>query len=97
MSGKSVSRRGFIRSASAGAAAAVTVGAFGDVAKKADKLAVLGGTPVRTGPFPTWPETTADIEQSLLAAFRSRKWGRTLGANRAGAGQVGEFESGLPK
>lgn len=94
MSQNNVSRRGFIRSASAGAAAVTVgvVGAYGSSADKANTLAVLGGTPVRKGPFPTWPQTTAEIEKSLVAAFRSGKWGRTLGASRHGSGQVGEFE-----
>ena len=95
MSGKDVSRRKFISEASAGAAAAVTAGAagaYGKIVKKADTLAVLGGSPIRAEPFPTWPQTTADIEESLLSAFRSGKWGRTLGERRHGAGQVGSFE-----
>ena len=95
MSRQNVSRRGFIREASAGAAAAVAagaVGAYGDVVKKADKLAALGGTPVRTEPFPAWPQITADVERSLVSAYRSGKWTRQLGARRRGAGQVGTFE-----
>ena len=81
MSRQNVSRRGFIREASAGAAAAVTAGAvggYGNVVKRADTLAVLGGSPVRAEPFPTWPQTTAEIEESLVSAFRSGKWTRTL-------------------
>jgi len=95
MSKQNVSRRGFIREASAGAAAAVTVGAvagYGNVVKKADKLAALGGTPVRTEPFPKWPQATEDIEKSLVAAFRSGSWGRRLGERRHGVGQVGILE-----
>ncbi len=94
MSAGHVSRRGFMRSVSAGAAAmtAGAVGACGSTGKEAGKLAVLGGAPVRTEPFPAWPQATAEIEQSLLTAFRSRRWGRTLGSKRQGSGQVGEFE-----
>ena len=95
MSKPSVSRRNFIREASAGTVAAVTVGAiraYGNVVKKADTLAVLGGSPVRTKPFPAWPPVTANIEESLVAAFRSGNWGRRLGSRRHGVGQVGSFE-----
>jgi perosamine synthetase len=94
MKRQNVSRRAFIREASAGAAA-VTAGAAracGNVVKKVDKLAALGGTPVRTEPFPAWPQTTADIERSLVSAFRSGRWTRQLGERRRGAGQVGAFE-----
>jgi dTDP-4-amino-4,6-dideoxygalactose transaminase len=59
---------------------------------QAAALAVLGGTPVRTTPFASWPPVTADIEQSLLAAYRSGKWGRTLQGPMQGAGLVVEFE-----
>ena len=60
--------------------------------KKADKLAALGGSPVRTEPYPTWPQITADIEKSLVSALRSGSWTRQLGERRHGAGQVGTFE-----
>ena len=95
MAKQSVSRRKFIRDASAGTAAAVAagaVGAYGSVLKKADTLAALGGSPVRTKPFPKWPPVTANIEESLVSAFRSGSWGRRLGAGRHGVGQVGLFE-----
>jgi len=95
MSGQNVSRRRFITEASAGAAAAITVGAgcaCGSADKKANTLAALGGTPVRTEPYPKWPQVTLDIEKSLLSTFRSGSWGRRLGEGRHGGGQVGEFE-----
>jgi len=95
MSRQNVSRRRFIREASAVAAAAVAVGAvgaYGNLVKKADTLAVLGGTPVRTEPFPTWPQVSAEMEQSLLFALRSGDWTRRLGEGRHGAGRVGTFE-----
>ena len=99
MSQKSVSRRGFIRQASAGAAAvtAGAVSAYGNLPGKPDTLAALGGTPVRTEPIPKWPQPTTDIEESLVAALRSAKWGRTLGNRRHGSGQVGEFENRFAK
>lgn len=93
MSRQNVSRRGFIGKASAGAAAAVTVGTVGArAAKKAGKLGALGGNRVRTEPYPTWPQPTAEIEKSLVSAFRTGSWGRRLGKTRHGTGQVGMLE-----
>jgi perosamine synthetase len=90
-----VSRRSFLQSASAGTAAVAATGAvcrYAKAASTADTLALLGGTPVRTKAFPSWPPVTAEIEQSLLAAFRSGRWGRTLQGPMQGTGQVAEFE-----
>lgn len=42
-------------------------------------LALLGGTPVRTRPFPTWPVFDAADEARVLAALRTGKWGRLAG------------------
>jgi len=95
MSKENVSRREFLAHSSAGTAAAVAAGAMSAYAKaapKSDTLAALGGSPVRTKPFPTWPPLTAEIEQSLVAALRSGKWGRTLQGPMQGAGLVVEFE-----
>jgi dTDP-4-amino-4,6-dideoxygalactose transaminase len=43
-------------------------------------LALLGGTPVRTQPFPTWPIYGKEEEQALLRALHSGKWGKLDGA-----------------
>ena len=42
-------------------------------------LALLGGSPVRTRPFPTWPVYGKEEEQALLRALRSGKWGKLDG------------------
>ena len=39
------------------------------------KLALKGGTPVRTQPFAPWPEYDEREERYLLEALRSRNWG----------------------
>ncbi len=39
------------------------------------KLALLGGTPVRTRPFPSWPLHDSSDERSLLEVLRSGAWG----------------------
>ncbi|HWB84666.1 MAG TPA: DegT/DnrJ/EryC1/StrS family aminotransferase [Bryobacteraceae bacterium] len=38
-------------------------------------LAIHGGSPVRTRPFPLWPEYGAEEEQALLNVLHSRSWG----------------------
>lgn len=39
------------------------------------KLALFGGTPVRTEPFSPWPQFDEREEKYLLSTLRSRKWG----------------------
>jgi dTDP-4-amino-4,6-dideoxygalactose transaminase len=50
------------------------------------RLAALGGTPVRQGPWPGWPVFGQLEETSLLGVLRSGHWGRTTGK------RVEEFE-----
>lgn len=47
---------------------------------------MLGGTPVRRRPFPTWPVFGEAEEQRLLRTLRSGKWGKLHGD------EVAEFE-----
>lgn len=85
-----VSRRNFLKGASLGTVGAVTAGAinaYGMADKKVEGLAALGGNPLRTKPFPAWPPATPEVEQSLVAAYRSGRWTRT-----ADVGQVATFE-----
>ncbi len=49
-------------------------------------LALFGGDPVRTRPFPRWPIFGDEDEQRLLRAFRTGAWGKLDGA------EVEEFE-----
>lgn len=51
-----------------------------------EKLAILGGKPVRTKPFPAWPIFGEEDERRLLKALRSGRWGKLDG------GEVAEFE-----
>jgi dTDP-4-amino-4,6-dideoxygalactose transaminase len=51
------------------------------------KLALLGGTPVRTRPFPSWPIFGKPEEKRLLRTLHSGKWGRLQGS------EVDEFEN----
>jgi len=47
-------------------------------------LALLGGRPVRTRPFPSWPIFDLADETRLLQALRSGRWGRLQGTEVAG-------------
>lgn len=49
-------------------------------------LALLGGSPVRTQPFPDWPVFGLPEERRLVRTLRSGKWGRLQGT------EVAEFE-----
>jgi dTDP-4-amino-4,6-dideoxygalactose transaminase len=51
------------------------------------KLALLGGKPVRTKPFPSWPVFGKTEEKRLLRVLRSGKWGRLHGP------EVADFEN----
>lgn len=50
------------------------------------KPAVLGGSPTRTEPFPSWPVADDLEDQALLKVLRSGKWNRGTGS------QVSRFE-----
>ncbi len=84
---KPLSRRRFLQNTSAGIAGAAAVSAIGSTArycyaaKGAEVPAILGGTPVRTQPFPSWPVYDDTDVQMFLDAFHSKKWCR-LGGTR---------------
>ncbi|MSQ43108.1 MAG: DegT/DnrJ/EryC1/StrS family aminotransferase [Chloroflexi bacterium] len=50
------------------------------------RLAVDGGAPVRTEPFPSWPVWDGTDEEAVLSALRSGRWG-----SRPGSGFVDAF------
>ena len=58
------------------AAASGRIPAYGNLGRKASKLAILGGQPVRTKRFPRWPIWDKTEEKSILAALNSGRWGR---------------------
>ena len=53
----------------------------------ATSLALLGGSPIRSKPFPAWPIFGKPEETRLLKTLRSGKWGRLQGS------EVDTFES----
>ena len=76
----SLTRRSFVKSASAGLAgisllAAGTRSLYAGAANKAKTLAIQGGTPVRTKPLSdTWPIIDEREEKALVRALKSRNW-----------------------
>ncbi len=51
----------------------------------AGKPAVMGGTPVRTAAFPSWPVQDSREEQALVTVLKSGKWGRGGGQSKVSA------------
>jgi len=79
MKKNNLTRRQFLGTASAGTIAAVASGgipACGKTGKDSTKLAILGGQPVRTQRFPSWPIIDETDEKSVLSVLRSGGWSR---------------------
>ena len=66
----------------AGAATAGLVGNRAMSAASSERLALLGGKPIRTQPFPSWPIVRENDEQAWKEVLASGKWCR-LDGNRA--------------
>ncbi len=70
-----LTRREFLERTSAGlAAASVVPRRAATVSGNPNALALLGGTPVRTQPFPHWPQINDVDEQNILKALRNHRW-----------------------
>ena len=48
-----------------------------------EKLAILGGQPAKTKPFPAWPQYDEKEEKALLEVLHSGVWWRTPGTKTA--------------
>jgi len=76
----SLTRRSFVKSASAGLAGISLLAAgarslYAGAANKAKTLAIHGGTPVRTKPLSdTWPIIDEREEKALVRVLKSRNW-----------------------
>ena len=84
-----ITRRQFMAAVSAGSLAAVvsnTIPAYGNLSKKAGKLAIQGGQPVRAKPWPPWPVWDESANEEILSVLRSGNWYRGQGT------KVSEFE-----
>lgn len=77
MDNKDMTRRQWLEAAAAGAAV-VTASSQGRAGEGAGAgiAAALGGRPVRTAPFPRWPNFRRADEQALLPVLRSGVWSR---------------------
>jgi perosamine synthetase len=83
-----VTRRDFLATtAAAGIGLSLTRASGADIAKPA----LLGGTPVRTEPFPSWPIFEQAEEEALKSTLRSGQWFRGNGKN------VAQFEGEFAK
>ncbi|MBI3665217.1 MAG: DegT/DnrJ/EryC1/StrS family aminotransferase, partial [Acidobacteria bacterium] len=74
---KQITRRGFL-----GAAPAVAAGigiAARPTPRTNGKLALLGGAPVRTAPFPSWPLVKENDEKAWMEVLRKKAWHRYSG------------------
>lgn len=71
---KPVTRRQVLGAASTGLLAARTVRSA-----STDKPALLGGRPVRTAPFPSWPVIAENEERAWMDVLRKGKWNRLDG------------------
>jgi perosamine synthetase len=92
-----LNRRQFLAAASIGSLAAVTsatLPAYADVTKKAGKLAILGGEPVRKDKsWPAWPHIDDQIVDAVVKTTRSGIWCRIQSAT----GAVPTFEKEYAK
>jgi len=86
-----LTRRGFVRAAAAGSAALAWLSArraSTALAVRADKPALLGGTPVHQGGWPKWPQWHESWEPEIVEVLRSGRW-----SSSGGGGQVADFEA----
>jgi perosamine synthetase len=92
MAKNNLTRRQFIAAASAGSLAGVvskTIPSYANITKKAGKLAILGGEPVRKDKsWPSWPYWDDGVVDSIVKTTKSRIWCRIQSAN----GTVPTFE-----
>ena len=92
MKERDLTRRQFIAAASASSLAAVAstaLPAYADVTRKAGKLAILGGEPIRKNkPWPAWPYIDDKIVDAVVKTTKSGIWCRI----QSPSGTVATFE-----
>lgn len=86
MNAEKMRRRSFLQTAAVGTTG-ITLGGPAVVSSSAServgKLAVLGGTPTRTDPFPSWPMIEQNDEKAWTEVVRARAWFRFNGDKAA--------------
>jgi perosamine synthetase len=89
---KDLTRRQLLAAASAGSLAGIasrSVPAYGNVTRKATKLAILGGEPIRKNKsWPSWPYCDQKVVDSVVKTAKSGIWCRIQSAS----GTVPTFE-----
>jgi len=75
---RNITRRHFLGTASAGAAAWAMTAGLAVAARPAstEKLALLGGKPVRSEPFPSWPLIRENDEKTWTNVLKEGRWCR---------------------
>ncbi len=94
MNTSNMTRRQFMGAASAGTLAAIGsrgMPAWGGLGTSPGKLALLGGQPVRTKRWPSWPVWDKAAEEPVLEILRSGNWFRGQGKT------VSQFEEAYAK
>ncbi len=71
---KNLTRRQFLKRTSAGLAVASAAPLGAVTSGNPNALALHGGTPVRSQPFPGWPQTTELDEENILKSLRNHRW-----------------------
>src|SRR6516225_2155277 len=83
MQGDKLNRRRFLQTASAGAAAfsagPLLAGAASGRDSSKGTLAALGGKPIRTEPFPSWPVIESNDREAWMNVLKEGKWCRLDG------------------
>lgn len=74
MSKRNLTRREFLETTSAGLVVAGVAPRAAAVSGNPNLLALNGGTPVRSTPFPQWPQTNELDEANILKALRNHRW-----------------------
>lgn len=69
-----LSRREFLGKTALGLGVASSGIAYACKSGNPNALALKGGTPVRTKPFPSWPQTAEVDEKNILKSLRNHRW-----------------------
>lgn len=71
---RNLTRRSFMTSMGLGIAASTLAGTSLWGAEPIGKPAILGGTPVHKGPWPSWPQQGPPDEANMMKALQEKRW-----------------------